>query len=313
MNATLACLLLSGTVLLLSRFFTLPWSYHPLRFLEWFAQRLAGKVHRDPTRPAEQQQLAGTLALLLFLLIPLALWYGLYLMSAWPLLLDAIFMLGSLAWPHYRHHALQLGQALQKQQLSLARQHASRFMLRDCRELSPMGLTKASLEALALRFNQQITAMVLWYLLAGTPGLLLCRLSQIASQQWSVKLPDNRYFGLAASRLNQFFDWPAYLLGAGYCRLQCSRGSQPAQVQTYSEVYPALKRLLLAQQSRLLRVSLGGPVIYQQQRIRYPRLQQKNDPAPGDIQRWLRLLDYQLFTYILIMLITSFMLGISQA
>lgn len=289
----------------------LPLPYHPTSFVAAFCRQLALKVHPDPSRPAGQQQLSGVLALLLLLALPLACWYGLYLMSAWPRLLDAIVVLCCFSWPAYRKLAHKVSTSLQKQQLSLARSQAQPLLLRDVKGLSEMGLAKALLESLSLHFQQQVTALLLWYLLAGAPGVLLCRLSQIASQQWSVKDPANLHFGHAAARLAAVFNSPAYLLGAMLFRLQSRRRAALPLLRPDGQAYPRLKYNLFTQLSRTLRVSLGGPVRYGHSTQRRDRLQQHYEPAPADLRRLLTLLDYQLCTLLVLLALLSCLVSFS--
>jgi adenosylcobinamide-phosphate synthase len=281
----------------------LPWplAYHPLSFFAAFCRKLALKVHPDLSRPATQQQLSGLLALLLVLALPLCCWYGLYLMSAWPLLLDAIVILCCFSWPACRTLAQKISHSLHKQQLSLARSQAQLLLLRDTQALSAMGLAKALLESLALRFQQQFTSIIFWYLLAGAPGVLVCRLSQVANQQWSTKLEANQHFGRAAARLAAFFNAPAYLLGAALFWLQGQRRATAASLRTDGAAFSYTKHRLLRRLSQTLRVSLGGPAQYSQRTVRRHRLQQSYEPTAADISRLLQLLDYQLYIQLLLL------------
>ncbi|EHR41857.1 cobalamin biosynthesis protein [Alishewanella jeotgali] len=281
----------------------LPWplAYHPLSFFAAFCRKLALKVHPDFSRPASQQRLSGLLALLLVLALPLCCWYGLYLMSSWPLLLDAIVILCSFSWPASRSLAQKISRNLHKQQVSLARSQMQLLLLRDTQALSAMGLAKALLESLALRFQQQFTAIIIWYLLAGAPGVLVCRLSQVASQQWSTKLESNQHFGKAAERLAAFFNAPAYLLGTALFWLQGRRQASAATLRADGKPFSYSKRQLLQQLSHTLRVSLGGPAHYGNKTVRRDRLQQNYEPTAADIHRLLQLLDYQLYTQLFLL------------
>lgn len=290
----------------------LPWplAYHPLSFFAAFCRKLALKVHPDLSRPAKQQRLSGLLALLLVLALPLCCWYGLYLMSAWPLLLDAIVILCCFSWPAWRKLAQKVSHSLHKQQLSLARSQAQLVLLRDTQALSAMGLAKALLESLALRFQQQFTSIIFWYLLAGAPGVLVCRLSQVASQQWSTKLPPNQHFGQAAARLAAFFSAPAYMLGAALFWLQGQRRATAATIRADGEPFSYAKHQLLRRLSHTLRVSLGGPAQYGHGTVRRHRIQQHYEPTAADVSRLLQLLDYQL--YIQLFLLTGLTLLITS-
>lgn len=293
---------LCAVSLLAARLLPVSLQLHPVSLVARFCQKLALKVNPDARRPAAQQRVAGFLALLLVLSLPLLLWYGFYLMSSWPLLLDAIILLCCFSWAGYRQLGLSLCRQLEQGQLAQARQQAQRLLLRDTKALSQLGLVKAALESLAVRFQQQVVAIIFWYLIAGAAGALCCRLCQIASQQWSVKRPEFREFGRAAALCSRLFNVPAYLLGAMLLRLQSvGRQAQAPVERAEGKAFPVSRRLLLQQLSRTLKVSLGGPARYQQHEVRRPRLQQRYEPVVADVRRLLTLLDYQLYIWLLLL------------
>lgn len=275
--------------------------YHPFSFFAAFCQALARKVHPDPARPASQQRISGLLALIIVLIIPLTLLACIYLFASWSLLLDAIVLLFCATWQPYQLQAEKIMQNLQKELSGLAKVQARLLLLRDTKPLSRMGLVKALLESLCLRFTQQVIATIFWYLLAGAPGLLCYRLCQIASQQWSIKLATNRHFGVAACRLHQLLCVVPYCLSLSLLYLQGSKKPQAAKRYAEGEALPKCKEWLLQQLSRTLQVSLGGPAYYQQQQVRRLRLQHNYEPDIGDLKRLLRLQQHQ-FTLLMLSL-----------
>lgn len=293
--------LLLAAALLCGRLLPIPLVYHPLSFYAAFCSALARKVHPDQQRPVSQQRISGLLALLLAVGLPLVLLGSTYLLASWSLLIDAIVLLGCSNWQPYQAQALRISNSLDKSLSGLARTQARLLLLRETKQLSRLGLVKALLESLSLRFSQQIIAVVFWYLLAGAPGLLCYRLCQLASQQWSVKLPTYQHFGMAACRLHQWLCFLPYCISALLYRLQSANHSKAAALLSEGRAFPKAKQWLLQQLSRTLQVSLGGPAYYQHQQYRRLRLQHQYEPDIGDLNRLLRLQQHQ-FTLILLLL-----------
>ncbi|GGW53873.1 cobalamin biosynthesis protein CobD/CbiB [Alishewanella tabrizica] len=299
---SLSALLLIAAMLC-GRIIPIPLAYHPLSFFALFCQALAAKVHLNLSRTTMQQHTSGVMALLLAVGLPMILLACTYLLASWSLLIDAIVLLCCSNWQLYQAQAQRIGQNLDKSLLSLARTQARLLLLRDTKPLSQLGLIKAIIESLTLRFSQHIIAMVFWYLIAGAMGLLCYRLCQIASQQWSVKLTTYQYFGQAACRLHALLCAIPYSLSALLYRLQSLKTHTAAPLPAPSEgqPLPLTKLWLLQHVSRTLHVSLVGPLYYQQQLVRRIRLQQTNEPNLADLNRLLRLQQHQ-FTLILLLL-----------
>lgn len=295
--------------LLCGKFLPIPLIYHPFSFFAAFCQALARKVHPDPDRPAAQQRLSGLLALLIVLILPLTLLACVYLFASWSLLLDAIILLFCANWQPYQHQAEKISQSLTKELNTLAKTQARLLLLRDTKLLSRMGLVKALLESLCLRFSQQIVATIFWYLLAGAMGLLCYRLCQIASQQWSIKLPSNRQFGTVACRLQQVLCIAPYYISLCLLYLQGSKNTNTTKRFVEGEPMPKSKAALLQQLSNTLHVNLGGPAYYQQQQVRRLRLQQQHEPDISDLKRLLQLQQHQ-FILLLIFLTSLAGLGL---
>lgn len=307
-NFSLSVLLLI-LALLCGKLLPIPLIYHPFSFFAAFCQALARKVHPDPQRPAAQQRISGLLALIIVLVLPLTLLACVYLFASWSLLIDAIILMFCANWQPYQRQAEKVSHSLEKELTALAKVQARLLLLRDTKPLSRMGLVKALLESLCLRFSQQIIATMFWYLLAGAMGLLCYRLCQVASQQWSVKLPSNRHFGVVACRLHQLLCVVPYFISLCLLYLQSGKNNSAAIRGVEGEPMPKSKAWLLQQLSNTLQVNLGGPAYYQQQQVRRLRLQQQYEPDIGDLKRLLRLQQHQ-FTLLLLLLASLAGLGL---
>ena len=78
--------------------------------------------------------------------------------------------------------------ALSKQQKMLARHALSQIVLRETQKMSPLGIVKANIESLLLRYSYQYCSVIFWYLLTGGVGALIYRLVYEVSLCWNNKL-----------------------------------------------------------------------------------------------------------------------------
>lgn len=266
----------------------------------WIAKRLADKVHPDTQRPAAQQRLAGSLALLLMLLWPLGIAYGLLLISAWPILINIMLLFMCISWQPYDGKIAHIARLLQHPQLRLARQLASPLLLRKTDKLSELGLSKALIESASLRFASQYLAVLCWYLLGGALLALAYALVQAMAQQWSVKLHQNKHFGLCSALLYAIGQLPGLWLAALLLVLQSSFiNSLNILRQSTGGYFRRSQALLLRLTAAKLNVNLGGPAYYAQQKVQRERLQAAHEPTSADIQRFLHLLRQQQWLIIL--------------
>lgn len=291
-------------VVLLAVVLPLPASYHPLTFFRFFAQKLAQKVNPDPRRSISQLRLSGTLALLLALLPFLALLYASNSLMAWPEWYQLLLLYLCLDFAPIRQRIMRLQQALAAQQLTLARDLASKVMLRQTRSLSSLGLSKAGIESLWLHFAHIWLNTLFWYLLGGIWLAIAIRLLLILQQEWSTKLSHNQHFGAPASILARYLLWPGYwLCFLLVCiRLRCRESFRQlgrAPVQTFDWAQTAC----LVSACASLGCRLGGPAIYEA-KLKVPRDKLATDYPEPDHHHLLRALKAQqhLLHFVLLLL-----------
>ena len=251
----------------------LPDSYHPLTFFRFFAQRLGQKVNPDPDRSRQQQRLSGALAIAVAILPWLLILIAFLQLSALPQVFEAILLYLLLDIRSKRQRILKLQHALQQQQLSLSRDLASMSLLRQTRTLSALGLSKAAIESLWLNFSQIWLATLFWFLLVGIWPALVIRLLAILQQEWSPKLQHNRDFGAAAAWLSNWLLKPGYwLCFILICiRLRCRRSVQRYR-QLKNTYFHRAQLACLAAVSASLSCRLGGPVLYNTDKLQRDRI-----------------------------------------
>jgi adenosylcobinamide-phosphate synthase len=290
-------------VVLAANWFSLPAAYHPLTLFRYYARQLAQKVHPDPTRPVQQQLTSGSLAIVVAVAPPLLLCYSLYQFSELPQLLDALLLYLSLDWQQQRKYMLGISDSLKRGQLTLAKEQATRLLLRDTSRLTAMGVSKAIVESTVLRNTRLMLGVWCWFLVGGGIAALAYRLLQELAQQWNSKLPLNRHFGRPAAWLATITAAPAVLISSVILALQhgishCYR--QIRQIPRLNLNY--LSFLLLCCASVAVRCNLGGPAYYGNRKLLRSRIPYQRDPAWQDIGNGVRVVHFVQLYFMLLAL-----------
>ncbi|MDX1676990.1 cobalamin biosynthesis protein [Arsukibacterium sp.] len=286
--------MLALLALLASRWLTLPGARAPFAGLAVLMQQLAKKVHPDINRSQFQQQLSGTLALLLVIGLGLAIMFGFYLVSELPLVLDAIILYFCLGSRFTLQQAAAVADSLNRQQLTLARERAKPLLLRDRHNLSAMGLSKACIESV-LHFNAaQLIAVLFWFLIGGGLMALGYTLLQVAARQWNSKLAYYRYFGRMAALGYQLAVAPGLIISTLLLAIQTGIAAAWRNYRQAGTLYLNMpSRLLLAAGASALNCKLGGPAFYAGSKISRQRLGNGREPTANDILRAIRLVNAQ--------------------
>jgi len=275
-----ALLLLIG---LLSQWLKLPRELQPMVLLQFIASRLGHKVN-PPQRSLSQQRLSGFLAVLTLVLPIWSVMALLYWFSDWPWLLDAMLLLICLDTGRQQQQQQKVIAALNKQQLSLARDLLQPEVLRDCGQLSLAGLCKASMEQQALAFYRQWLGVGFWFLLGGGLAALAYRLVLLCNQSWNSKQASFRHFGQMAAHLSHNSSLPAaVILAFWYGLLMGIRRVWRQWQQERDKNLWWCPRLVLACLAGALQVNLAGPVYYQGEKVRRDRLGPSRLPGVADV------------------------------
>lgn len=180
--------------------------HEPLRFFQFYCQKLSDKVNKPQNSP-QQQTIAGLISVLVTLL-PIVI--ILYLFEAfievnmlWQALLLYI-AIGSFGLAQINK---TIAQALVSKQNYFAKQTLKPWVLRETEPLSTLGLSKNSIEMLLLRTLQQGYAVAVIFLIGGPLAAISYRLLVEMHYCWNTKLVSYHYFGLYSRRLVNFLQW----------------------------------------------------------------------------------------------------------
>ena len=219
--ALLPLLLLAA--LLLDRWLGEPARFHPLVGFGNWAAWLERRLNTAAPRPLAGRAL-GVLALLLAL-SPLLLIGALllWLYQQMPVLFwlaQIVILYSCIGWQSLQQHVQAVAQALQVDNLPLARERLSWMVSRDTAELSDAEVAQASLESLLENSLDALFATLFWFCLGGALAALMHRWVNTLDAMWGYKNSRFRYFGWAAARLDDTLAYiPARLTALSFVLL----------------------------------------------------------------------------------------------
>ena len=280
--------------LLAERLIALPMQYHPLNFFRALALGISAKVHpANRKSAATQHKIAGTLAIPTLLLPFLFLGYMMLQVAEFPALFDFVMLWLCLSYGPAKNAVKAMLKALGKKQKSLAKARLAPYVLRKTDNLSEMGLCKAAIEMVALRSAKEYFAVIFYFLCLGSFAALGYRLLIVLNQCWNPKSAHFKHFGKPAQALCTLLEiLPNRLLTLTLMVLGSFRGSFKVIGKAHRWGNDN-SRFILGTTAASLNASLGGPVYYNEQKIRRPVLAgpQAKDPDPQAVRKALSLVE----------------------
>jgi adenosylcobinamide-phosphate synthase len=271
-------ILIVWLALLIERLVPISSRIDPLGFFKFVCQQMANKLIK---RGYTQQQLviSGSLALFVLLSPLLIIVYLLQSFASYQWLFDTILLWLLFQYSQDINSFCKSMEALKTSKKQLAKNLMQEKLLRNTQNLSPLGLTKASVESIFLRYNHQQLTIIICYILLGPVAALGYRLCYETHQAWNIKHERFEVFGRLANMLTRAFQvFPSILLSISFVAL--STPSALAHFCKQKQMWALLKNVILGHgnQSMLLfslayglKVKIGGPVIYGKTKYTRPR------------------------------------------
>ena len=264
--------------LLIEKLVPISSSVDPLLFFKFLCQRMATKV-LHPRYSSRQLTTSGSLALLVLVLPLLIIFYFVYQFASYQWLLDLLLLWILLQFTHRKKTVYKGISALQDGKNKLAKDLIQQEVLRNTQSLSSLGLAKASLESIFLRYHHQQFTTIICYLLLGPIAALCYRLCYEANQVWNIKLSKFHYFGQLTNKVTQLFQIvPSVIMSFSFVFLSSPRDliSHCKQKQLLPELKQALclkgnLGLLLQTLSSAVNINTGGPVMYNNEKVQRTR------------------------------------------
>ena len=146
---------------------------------------------------------------------------------------------------------------------------------RQCNSLTDIGIAKAAIESLWLKFLYLYCGVIFYFVVVGPIGALIYRLLLLTSWQWHYRTPTMTFFAKPVRNLVYLLNMPPAVIG-GLAALLVSHPIKGFRAIKRSPVKDKTS-LLLALMGGVLDVKLGGPAIYANKKIRYPRVGGANE------------------------------------
>lgn len=285
-----------------------PRRWHPLVGFGRFVSAVEARLNRAG-RGTIVQRTFGLLALLLVVLPIVLVADSLFdILKQWSTYLYVLVSAGLLylAIGHrsMQQHADAVGQALNSEDLPLARQRVGYIVSRQTDELDETGVVKATLESVLENGSDALFAPLFWFLVAGPIGVLMYRLCNTLDAMWGYRNERYLHFGWAAARLDDLLNWlparlcaVAYIFAGGFSSAHWLRCRQLWQQQAPACESPNAGPVMSAGASSLS-ISLGGGAHYFGQWQDRPELGSGPLPQRYDIVRTLSLVQKALLLWL---------------
>lgn len=267
---------------------------HPV---EWMGEVVTFLDHHlnSPGKSQHEGRIRGVACLALLILLILLPSLALALLArslpfGW--LWEALLAVPLLAQKSLRDHvsvvAVALGRSLEE-----ARKAVAMIVGRDPATLDESGIARAALESLAENASDGVVAPVLWFAVAGLPGIAVYKAINTADSMIGHKSEKYRHFGWAAARLDDLVNLPASrLTGILFAATDPSRFQHIISVMrrdapkhgSPNAGWPE------AAMAATLGLRFGGPRTYQGERVDLPWLGNGREQMTRlDIKRGLKL------------------------
>lgn len=240
----------------------------PLRFFQFYCLQLNNKVNKSSNSP-QQQTIAGLMALLITLApISIILW------------LFADFIAVEYAWHglllYFSFGNFNLGkinktvaQDLDAKKNSLVKDALAPFLLRETKQLSVVGLSKAAIEMHLLRSMQQIYVVAFIFVVLGPLAAISYRLILEMHYSWNTKLSKNKQFGFYSHIISQILQWlPSRLMALLILLSSVGRGGLLFWRLSRIHFFKLNSDFVISVHAFSLAVKLGGVAMYGENKVR---------------------------------------------
>ena len=259
-----------------------PKRWHPLVGFGYLIDKAESLFYRSDR--ALFQFLWGVLACLLLIVPWLIVAYLLEDYFGWWFALIIAYL--AIGGKSLEDHALQVADALEQADIDLARQKVSYIVSRETSELDEQAISRSTIESVLENGSDAIFAALFWFIVAGTPGVVLYRLSNTLDAMWGYHNEKYEYFGKFSARLDDVLNWiPARLTALTYLLVGNSRLAWQCWQQQAKQWYSPNAGVVMATGAGALGIQLGGTARYHGKEKARPILGAGRPPQAEDIER----------------------------
>ena len=280
----------------------------PLHAFAFYCKLLANKVSKPNQNTPKQQVISGTVAVLVTLTpLVLILWLFADFILV-PELWQAMLLYFALGGFGIKANSLKMAKAIAGQNHYLAKQLAQTMLLRQTANLSPLGLTKANIEAQLLHFLQQQFVVIILFLCSGGLLALSYRLLLVMHQQWNIKQVNFINFGLFIHFCINMITWlPSRVLGAMMLLTSIGQNFLLKWRLTKGHFFKLNNDFIIHLFALNVGTVLGGVAMYDETKVRRASFNESAKPSEGSdvIHASKQILTLQLFSTIIILFFTA--------
>lgn len=275
--------------LLLSKIAPLPRDYQPIVWFGLLAKELASKVNHTSRAPS-QQLIAGTLACILLVLPFSAIMTFLMQLAAFPWFFEFIILYICLNDENFKQTAIEVKQALYQEEKNRARTILSPWLYRDTKELSEVGIAKATIEKLVTTPVYGTVSTIIFFGIGGAPLVLITRMLKQLELCWPPINPKFSHFGKPVYLLSTLlFIVPSWLWNISIA-IQGGPKSILSLVKPLPNTQPFYNCInTCAIAARVLNIELGGPMKFNGVKIDTVKLSYGPKPDAQSITSAIRL------------------------
>ncbi|ABV35725.1 cobalamin biosynthesis protein CbiB [Shewanella sediminis HAW-EB3] len=275
--------------LLLSKIAPLPRDYQPIVWFGLLAKELAAKVNHTSRAPS-QQLIAGTLACILLVLPFSAIMTFLMQLAAFPWFFEFIVLYICLNDENFKQTAVEVKQALYHEEKNRARSILSPWLYRDTKELSEVGIAKATIEKLVTTPVYGTVSTIIFFGIGGAPLVLITRMLKQLELCWPPINPKFAHFGKPVYLLSTLlFIVPSWLWNISIA-IQGGPKSILSLFKPLPNTQPfhnCINTCDIA--ARVLNIELGGPMKFNGMKIDTTKLSYGPKPDAQSITSAIRL------------------------
>ncbi len=217
--------------------------------------------------------------------------------------LGALTLYWAIGWKSLLTHLRAISKACQEQNLDEARIAVGQIVSRDCRSAQWPEVHRAAIESGLENTSDAVVGPLVWFLLAGIPGVILYRLSNTLDALWGYRNDRYQYFGWAAARWDDLLNLlPARVTALTFVLLAPRASSQEGgtsaaltawRTQAHRCASPNAGPVMCAG-AGALGVRLGGPATYHGSIVDKPWFGGDREPDDQDLFRAIRLINSSL-------------------
>jgi adenosylcobinamide-phosphate synthase len=306
-------------VVVFERFWHLPTRIDPLTLVRLLGLRMAQRVCPDTNSAAishpnkAQSWISGSLAAFMLIAPNLIILVIFREFVYYPELFDAIILYLCIQFSSSIQGFQHIRRALLAGKKKLAKDLLSPMVLRETSMLSDVGVSKAAIETLLLRFHYQALVCYFLFIVFGPFTVLTYRLCYELHLVWNPKIDAYREFGRPMAKIVMIFQWLPIRLNA-LLSVVLSRGFK---VITYLRTQKLTTRtnephgaILLRAHHYALDVNLSGAVFYNGKKVRRTKYVGRGEPSAAFMANAIALINRVLIVNLLLLLLTCLIINL---